>query len=1459
MSARQRPTPTGMFALVVALLHRILDARPSARRTFGVVLATVTLAAAVTAVQTSVASAAPAPPFNGTPPVLDGRLDPLYASNAAEVEYTQTGAAPKVINGSLAVIETADAYYLGFQQGLNRKSNAYCQNKKNTPDCYQDFGALVGSDHISFEWPALDGRAFEIGVDIITADATAPLGYSGKVRSSNRSIGEGDDPLGCTDPTGLTGFSGEDYNWHHAGGTGYGADPSAELDSPNFAGKAAQYPDYVYASTAEVRIDKAKCGLANGLDLYAGLTMVAHNSPAAPTAANPAEFIVCAAGNPATGTPGVESTLTFNVLQSDALGNLVPNPGKNVLVSVLDGPGTLTSVNGVAGATSGTSSNPAGTVTAGITSAAAGTSNVRAVLDLNNNGVWDQGVEPSTNPACPITFAGTPPDMKITKSANVAAVNAPGTITYTIAVNNAGGSPATAVAISDDLDDDLVITNATWQVGGGGANGLCTFVAGNILTCSVGSLAANDNAAGGPDSATATITVAASAAACPSVLNQAHVLATNEAAGQQTDTQANPTGDNWSLPVTVMVNCPPPPPVIAVDLIKTNDANVDGTFTKSEVAPTQGAAVPFHLEIRNTSTVTVKIDSLTDTWPGHAIDNVCAALIGQTLAPYVPANNGPTLTCDFTEAGYAPASADPAKVNTARVDVSNAANPAQTAFDEDTSVVTTLPPPPPPVISVTLVKTNDADVDGTFTDAELAPTVGADVNFRGVIHNTSAVPVQILTLTDAFPAHAAAGVCAPLIGTVLAADDNLAGGPDEVTCNWTEPAYSWAPNLGAKVNIAAVTVGEVGNPGNTASDQDTSAVTTATPPPPVITVTLVKTNDADVDGTFTDAELAPTVGADVNFRGVIHNTSAVPVQILTLTDAFPAHAAAGVCAPLIGTVLAADDNLAGGPDEVTCSWTEPAYAPAAGAAAKVNTAAVVVSEVGNAANTATDEDTSSVTTPNQPPPPAISVQIVKTNDANGDGTYHDAEVAPTQGASVPFRAEITNTSRVAVEITKLTDLLPGAATADSVCAALKGTVLQPGDAVTCDFTLAGYAPASSDPAKVNTASVTVAQVGNLGNTASDDDTSSVTTPPPPVIAVQIVKTNDADGDGTFHEAEVAPVEGADVPFMAVITNNSAVPVVIVSLTDLLPGVANADDLCPALLGTVLQPNGTATCTWTESGYAPAPDAPAKVNTASVTVTEVDHPGNTATAQDTSSVTTPTLPPPPPPVLTITVEKTNDADGDGTFTDDEIAPQGSSVAFRALITNTSAVAVVIDSISDIWPGAVGILPCDELIGTVLQPGQSVVCNFTVAGYVAPVADGPKVNTVTVGVHQDQHPDNVASANDVSTVRSSGVQGEVVTKAPQAPPAVSSAQALPTTGAGTAGLLFMGLTLLAVGGFLLLVSSRLPSALALRVRRSGLIYSSGQPTIYRSVAYRDPYGRHDSTGRWASRRWSRQRRP
>jgi len=1327
---------TGLFVLL-SLLTRIRTTRQLGRRIGRATLATLTMATTFVVFQ-SPAEAAPAPIFNGTPPVVDGKLDPLYASGFSEISYTQTGASPKEINGQLSVIETPTAYYLGFQQGLNRKSNAYCEDTKTSPGCYQKFGSLVGSDHISFEWPSLDGEKWAIGVDIITANANAQYGYSGMVKSplNNGGKGEGVSPLGCDNVAGLTGFSGMDYNWHHAGAAGWGADPASLLNSPNFAGKAAQYPDYVYASTAEVRIDKALCGLADGLDLFSGLLMEAHNSPSAPTEDNPAEFIVCAEGNPVTGTLGVPATLTLNVLKTDPLGNLVPNTGKTVLVFVASGPGTLTAVNGVNGATSGVSSSPGGTVTATVLSNTTGTTSLRAAIDLNGNGLWDQGTEPATEPNCPIDFTGTPPDVKISKSANVTSVTAPGSITYTITVNNDGGSPATNTVITDDLNNNLVVNSATFQVGGGGANGNCTFTAGNVMTCAVGTLAANDNAVGGADSVVVTVTVSAGPSACPEVINQAHVTATNEATAQQTDTQANPTGDNWSLPVNVEVVCEEPPPDIAVQLIKTNDANGDNDFNKAEVAPAEGATVPFHLEIRNTSDVAVQIDELTDTWPGHAIDDVCSDLLGQTLAPYVPANSGPVLTCDFEETGYAPpAGADP-KVNTARVEVSNPDDASQTAEDTDTSSVT-VNIVVPPVITVDIVKTNDANGDATYSDSEVAPVEGADVPFKAVVTNTSDVAVQILTLTDIWPGASLLNICTDqLIGTVLDPDESA-------TCLWTVADYAPANSAGALINTAAVLVGQVGDLDNTAADQDTSAVTSPPPVVPDITVDLVKTNDADGDSTYNDSEISPSVGADVPFRAVITNTSDVAVQILTLTDEFPAHAAAGICGDLIGTVLDPDESA-------TCEWTEPGYSQAPNLGAKINTARVTVGEEGNLDNTANANDTSAVTTL-PVPPPVISVHIVKTNDANGDGTYHDSEVAPEEGADVPFRAVITNTSAVAITIESLTDLLPDAVDADDICADLIGTVLDPDGFVTCDWTEAGYAGAPDDPAKVNTATVEGCAVTHPEICDTDDDTSTVTSPPPPPppdITVNLVKTNDADGDGGYHDAEVAPEEGADVPFRAVITNTSDVAVEITSLTDLLPGNTIPDDICAELIGTVLDPGDFVTCEWTEADYAPAPGG-SKVNTASVTVCAITHPDSCDSDDDKSTVI---VNPVVPPDITVEIVKTNDADGDGTYNDAEEAPEeGADVPFRAVITNTSDVAITIESLTDLLPGNVTADNiCADLVGTVLNSGASVTCDWTEAGYAGAPNAPAKVNTASVEGCEVLNPENCDSDDDTSSV-------------------------------------------------------------------------------------------------------------
>lgn len=129
----------------------------------------------------------------------------------------------------------------------------------------------------------------------------------------------------------------------------------------------------------------------------------------------------------------------------------------------------------------------------------------------------------------------------------------------------------------------------------------------------------------------------------------------------------------------------------------------------------------------------------------------------------------------------------------------------------------------------------------------------------------------------------------------------------------------------------------------------------------------------------------------------------------------------------------------------------------------------------------------------------------------------------------------------------------------------------------------------------------------------------------------------------------------------------------------------------------------------------------------------------------------------PPALGLTVEKTNDADGDHAFTDDETADTaGAAVDFTVVITNTSDVPVKVDSLTD----AVGADPvsftCDTPVeNTVLDPDESVTCNFTVAAYT-PADGASKVNTATATGHQAQtegspdNPYNSVSATDSNTV-------------------------------------------------------------------------------------------------------------
>jgi hypothetical protein len=120
-------------------------------------------------------------------------------------------------------------------------------------------------------------------------------------------------------------------------------------------------------------------------------------------------------------------------------------------------------------------------------------------------------------------------------------------------------------------------------------------------------------------------------------------------------------------------------------------------------------------------------------------------------------------------------------------------------------------------------------------------------------------------------------------------------------------------------------------------------------------------------------------------------------------------------------------------------------------------------------------------------------------------------------------------------------------------------------------------------------------------------------------------------------------------------------------------------------------------------------------------------------------------------ITLGVVKTNDADRNSTYTDDELASApGQDVAFRAVVTNTSTVPVVLDTISDAFGGNSQAV-CADLIDDVLAAGASTGRTFTLTGY-APAAGAALVNTVTVTGHQQDFPTNTAQAQDTSQVRS-----------------------------------------------------------------------------------------------------------
>ncbi|MGH9277557.1 MAG: DUF7507 domain-containing protein [Acidimicrobiales bacterium] len=125
----------------------------------------------------------------------------------------------------------------------------------------------------------------------------------------------------------------------------------------------------------------------------------------------------------------------------------------------------------------------------------------------------------------------------------------------------------------------------------------------------------------------------------------------------------------------------------------------------------------------------------------------------------------------------------------------------------------------PPAIAV--VKTNDADTDGVFTDSETAAAQGDPVEFQAIVTNPGVVPVFLTELTDESPPGGPpTPVCPDLVGTLLLPNQS-------VTCRFTLAGYAPPPGSSA-VDVVRV-VGQLFD--QRVEDDDPSTVETRVPPP----------------------------------------------------------------------------------------------------------------------------------------------------------------------------------------------------------------------------------------------------------------------------------------------------------------------------------------------------------------------------------------------------------------------------------------------------------------------------------------------------------------------------------------------------------------------------------------------------------------------------------------------------
>jgi len=426
------------------------------------------------------------------------------------------------------------------------------------------------------------------------------------------------------------------------------------------------------------------------------------------------------------------------------------------------------------------------------------------------------------------------PGIEIAKTADASTVQAGDPIGFTMTVSNTGNVPLSNVSLTDPLPTG---PGVSWSVDSttGDTTGLSCAVSSNALTCTKSSLAAGA-------SFSVHVTSSTTGDSCKTYDNTATVTSGQLTGSASDSVIVGGCTVNLSLTKSASTQAVAAGNAFAYTIQASNDGN--GTATNVHVTDT----VPDGLTIDGASFTGGSNGPASCDVTGQQVDcNVGNLASGGTV----------TVTIHVT----AHAGACPSVTNTASVRADNeTGSTADNSDSVDVSVACS--------VSVTVVKTNDADRDGQFSDTETAGGPAQDVVFKAVITNTSEVPVTLSSLTDAWPGQSAftlscddgQGGSFDPIGTVLAPGGSL-------TCAWTEPSYS--PAAGSSVTNTVVA--GVSSTSGSASGEDTSTVDTPVPPP--LGIQIVK-----------DGPALAHVGDPVPYTFDVSLTTSTPLHDVTVTD-----------------------------------------------------------------------------------------------------------------------------------------------------------------------------------------------------------------------------------------------------------------------------------------------------------------------------------------------------------------------------------------------------------------------------------------------------------------------------------------------------------------------------------------------------------------------------------------------